>query len=107
MTFDLVALQNMKTAAEAVFNNSLQNQSVQLSDPDKDPLNSTTVVTVVEHLHDVMTAVKEVFTETEWHLRWQKLARRSQRHHLRHALLFPPSTGQLSSIIQRYRRGRS
>ena len=91
MTFDLVALQNMKTAAEAVFNNSLQNQSVQLSDPDKDPLNSTTVVTVVEHLHDVMTAVKEVFTETEWHLRWQKLARRSHCHHLRPALLFPPS----------------
>ena len=85
MTFDLVALQNMKTAAEAVFNNSLQNQSVQLSDPDKDPLNSTTVVTVVEHLHDVMMAVREVFTETEWHLRWQKLARRLY-HYLRSAL---------------------
>ena len=89
VTFDLVALQNMKTAAEAVFNNSLQNQSVQLSDPDKDPLNSTTVVTVVEHLHDVMMAVREVFTETEWHLRWQKLARRLH-HYLRPILLFLP-----------------
>lgn len=70
-------LQNMKTAAEAVFTHDTQNQSVQSQEQVKDPLNSTCVITVVEHLHEIMLAVREIFPTKEWHLRWQKLARRS------------------------------
>ena len=67
----------MKTAAEAVFTHDTQNQSVQSQEQVKDPLNSTCVITVVEHLHEIMLAVREIFPTKEWHLRWQKLARRS------------------------------
>ena len=70
-------LQNMKTAAEAVFTHDTQTQSVQSQEQAKDPLNSTCVITVVEYLHEIMLAVREIFPTKEWHLRWQKLARRS------------------------------
>ena len=66
----------MKSAANSVFTHSPQNQSVQSSEQVKDPLTSTTVVMVVEHLHEIMGAIRNLFPDTEWHLRWQKLARR-------------------------------
>jgi neurofibromin 1 len=70
-------LQNMKSAVEALYTYNSQMPSVAQFEITKDPLSSTSVVSIVEHLQEVMNCVREVYTDMEWHLRWQKLARRS------------------------------
>lgn len=73
-----LGLQNAKTAIEGVYihNPQAHHQSMQSSDYSKDPLNTNTITAAVEHLHDIMTSVRSIFPDVEWHLRWQKLARR-------------------------------
>ena len=66
----------MKTAAEAVYTPDSPNHPTQSLEQVKDSLNSACFLTVVEHLHEIMTALREVFPNQDWHIRWQKLTRR-------------------------------
>ena len=67
----------MKTAAETVYSHDSPNHSVKsASDTVKDPLSAANFVTVIEHLHDIMQALREIYPEKDWHIKWQKLTRR-------------------------------
>ena len=68
-------LQNTKTSVESAYTSDAP-QTSQQYEVVKDTLFSTTTVAVVEHLDETVNTMRELFPESEWHLRWQKLARR-------------------------------
>ncbi len=73
----------MKTAAETVYTHDSPNHSPKpaVSETVKDPLSAANFVTVIEHLHDIMQALREIYPENDWHIKWQKLTRRYINKH--------------------------
>ena len=71
-----VGLQNTKASVESAYTCDMSPQSSQQYEVVKDTLFSTTTVAMVEHLHETVNTMRDLFPDSEWHLRWQKLARR-------------------------------
>ena len=65
----------MKNATEAVYSHDSPNHSLG-AESVKDPLSSANFLTVIEHLHDIMQALRLIYPEKDWHIKWQKLTRR-------------------------------
>ncbi len=64
----------MKTALN--FNDKTSHSADTGVEPVKDPLSSANFITVIEHLHEVMQALRGLYPDRDWHIKWQKLTRR-------------------------------
>lgn len=72
----ILGLSNTKSSVESAYTPEIATQSTRQYDTGKDSLISSATVTAVEHIHETLNAVRGLYPKSEWHLRWQKLARR-------------------------------